>query len=102
MSVELPPGGNLNDAVLVGNTVRRRAGPWSPAVHALLAHLGSRGFPAPRVLGFDERGREMLALMPGVGYPGGREPIPDWVVDDARLVQAARLLRRFHEAAASF
>jgi hypothetical protein len=32
-------GGNLNDAVRVGGTVRRRAGPWTPAVHALLRFL---------------------------------------------------------------
>jgi hypothetical protein len=46
MAEELPLGGNLNDAVRVGNTVRRRAGPWTPAVHTLLRFLEAEGFPA--------------------------------------------------------
>ncbi|TMD54628.1 MAG: aminoglycoside phosphotransferase family protein, partial [Chloroflexi bacterium] len=32
-------GGNMSDATRVGDTVRRRAGPWTPAVHALLRFL---------------------------------------------------------------
>ena len=50
--------GNISGAVRVGNTVRRAAGWWTLAVHALLRHLEQAGFDgAPRVLGFDERGR---------------------------------------------
>src|SRR3712207_8027153 len=49
--------------VRVGDTVRRPAGRWTPAVHALLAHLHEAGFrAAPRPLGLDERGREVLGL----------------------------------------
>jgi hypothetical protein len=45
-------GGNIDGAVRVGDTVRRAAGPWTPAVHALLAHLVAKAFPgAPRPLG---------------------------------------------------
>ena len=55
-------GGNLNDAVRVGDTVRRRAGPWTPAVHALLRYLESAGFEAPRVVGMDAQGREVLGF----------------------------------------
>jgi hypothetical protein len=36
-------GGNAGGAVRVGDTVRRTAGPWTPAVHALLAHLAGKG-----------------------------------------------------------
>jgi hypothetical protein len=54
-------GGNTGGAVRIGDTVRRTAGAWTPAVHALLAHLESKGFPgAPRPRGLDESGREIL------------------------------------------
>ena len=59
-------GGNVGGAVRVGDTVRRSAGPWTPAVHALLAHLAGTGFTgAPRPLGFDEQGREVLTFLEG-------------------------------------
>jgi hypothetical protein len=69
-------GGNVGGAVRVRDTVRRSAGPWTPAVHALLAHLADKGFTgAPRPLGFDEQGREVLtvwcAISAGVCWPGG-------------------------------
>ena len=45
-------GGNVSGGVVrIGDTVRRPAGPWTPAVHALLGHLHATGFPgAPRPL----------------------------------------------------
>jgi hypothetical protein len=50
-------GGNADGAVRVGDTVRRAAGPWTSAVHALLAHLAGQGFVgSPRPLGVDEQG----------------------------------------------
>ena len=43
-----------------------RPGGWTPAVHALLAHLAGTGFTgAPRPLGFDEQGREVLTFLEG-------------------------------------
>lgn len=60
-------GGNLNDQIVrVGDTVRRTPGPWTPPVHTLLEHLVSVGYPAPRPMGFDDRGREVLSYEPGV------------------------------------
>lgn len=35
-------GGWVNEVVRTGDTVRRSAGPWTPAVHALLRHPWSR------------------------------------------------------------
>src|SRR5690349_7680727 len=59
-------GGNTGGAVRIGDTVRRAAGPWTPAVHALLQHLEAVGFAgAPRAHGFDEQGREVLTYLPG-------------------------------------
>jgi Ser/Thr protein kinase RdoA (MazF antagonist) len=95
-------GGNLNQAVRVGDTVRRRAGPWTPAVHALLRYLQDAGFEAPRVQGVDERGREILGYIPGMTYWESKDPVPDPAFDERHLIDAARLLRRYHEIIARF
>ncbi len=78
--------------------VYREAGPWSPAVLALLRHLEREGFAgAPRVVGsgFAEDGREM------VGYVPGASPQPRAWAEDA-VAGVGRLLRDLHAAAASF
>ncbi|WP_040420396.1 aminoglycoside phosphotransferase family protein [Actinopolymorpha alba] len=83
----------------IGDTVRRPAYPWTPAVHALLRHLESVGFPySPRVLGFDSEGREVLTYLEGESGPAG------WakVVTDEGLRAAARLLRDYHQAVAGW
>lgn len=59
------PGGNVGGAVRVGDSLRRTTGPWTPAVHALLAHLQGRVPHIPQVLGFDHLGRESLTYLPG-------------------------------------
>jgi hypothetical protein len=94
-------GGNMSSGVVrVGDTVRRPAGPWTPAVHALLGHLHAAGFHgAPRPLGLDERGREVLTFIPGV------VAWPDHVClldHDDDLRRAARLIREFHDAVEGF
>ncbi|MCC9311084.1 aminoglycoside phosphotransferase family protein [Kitasatospora sp. RB6PN24] len=83
----------------IGNTVRRPAAPWTPAVHGLLRHLEAVGYEqAPRVLGFDEQGREVLTWIDGESGPDG------WakVVDDRGLIAFARLLREYHDAVAGY
>lgn len=102
MHDEVSLGGNLNQAVRVGDTVRRRAGPWTRAVHALLRYLENTEFEAPRVLGIDERDREILAYIPGETYAGGTVAVPDRVLDEEHLVDAASLLRRYHDTVAGF
>ncbi|HWS35281.1 MAG TPA: phosphotransferase [Actinoplanes sp.] len=95
-------GGNTGGAVRVGGTVRRTAGPWTPSVHAVLRHLANAGFAgAPRPLGFDDQGREILTYLPG-SVVGGRRPWPAWVHSDQALVQVAGWLRDLHEALAGF
>jgi len=91
--------GNISDVVRVGATVRRAPGAWTPAVHALLRHLEAAGFDgAPRTLGFDDRGREVLTFIEGVTVPASLEGYRS----DHVLVEAARLLRRYHDATATF
>jgi aminoglycoside phosphotransferase (APT) family kinase protein len=59
-------GGAIAQVVRVGDTVRRSTGPWTPAVHEVLRHLEAVDCDlAPRVLGFDEQGREILTHLPG-------------------------------------
>ncbi|NUR91634.1 MAG: phosphotransferase [Nonomuraea sp.] len=94
-------GGNVSDGVVrVGDTVRRPAGPWTPAVHALLAHLHGVGFRgAPKPLGIDEHGREVLSFAPGrVVWPDAF----DLVEPVERLARVGRLVRDFHDASAGF
>jgi hypothetical protein len=86
--------------VRVGDTVRRVAGSSGEAVRALLLHLEAVGFDgAPRHLGTDEQGREVLTFIEGdVPLP----PYPAWAMTDAALADLGALIRRFHEATASF
>lgn len=100
---EIPlDGGNLSIVVRVGDTVRRPAGVWTPAVHALLTHLERAGFDAaPRALGLDDRGREILSFIPGETV-GSRQPWPAWVWSEETLRGVGRLLRRYHDAVGTF
>jgi hypothetical protein len=96
------PGGNTTGAVLIDNVVHKRASPWTPTVHALLRHLEDAGFDgAPRALGFDDQGREMLTFLPGETI-GDRTPWPAWALADSMLVQVGRWLRRLHDVTAGF
>lgn len=79
--------------------VHRPAGPWTPTVHRLLTHLHEQGFvaaPAPIALGAQ---LETVTFVPG---EAGEYPWTADVASEAALVTTARLLRQFHDAAASF
>ena len=83
----------------VGQTVRRPAAPYRAATHALLAHLAEVGFDgAPRLLGAG-------ASTDTLTYIEGRAataPLPPETLTEAALVSVAGLLRRYHQAVASF
>jgi hypothetical protein len=90
-------GGNVAGAVRVGDTVRRATGPWTPAVHALLDYLAARVPHVPRVLGRDDRGREVLTYLPG--------QVIDPQTQSASARQIASVVswtRAFHAAVAGF
>ncbi|HEY2266518.1 MAG TPA: phosphotransferase [Streptosporangiaceae bacterium] len=91
-------GGNVAASVVrVGDTVRKPAGFWTPAVEALLAFLGARGFSgAPRPLGRDDRGRQVLEYVPG---PMAIDQPP---LDVSGLHRVGRLIRDLHDASAEF
>lgn len=98
---ETPLYGGLEDGRVfrVGDTVRRPAGPWTPAVHALLGHLATKGFPAPRPLGLDGKGREILSFLPGVC---SLRPWPPALLTDDGARQVGALTRRYHDAVCDF
>jgi hypothetical protein len=96
------PGGRHVGGVRIGDAVHRAAHLWTPAVHSVLRYLDEVGFDgAPRVLGFDERGREVLTFLPGRTI-GGRHPWPAWPHSDSALRQVGTWMRRLHDATASF
>ena len=85
--------------VRVGDTVRRPMADHSPAVHDLLRHLEQSGFDgAPRVLGVDDRGREILTFHSG---PMLIDRF-DLLASDEGYGRYARLAAAFHHASASF
>ncbi|MEB0305819.1 hypothetical protein QN345_10945, partial [Cryobacterium sp. 10I1] len=84
--------------VRVGDTVRRSAGPWTPAVHQLLTALRAAGvMEVPEPFGLDEQGREVLSYLPGIV---GNYPMPSWIWSPTILREAGSLLRRVHDASA--
>jgi hypothetical protein len=95
-------GGFDGGASLVDGVVRRTAGPWTSSVQALLAHLEAAGFDgAPRPLGLDADGREMVSFVPGQTV-GNARPWPSWTHSDEALVDVAHWLRLYHAAVADF
>ncbi|MGI8485542.1 MAG: phosphotransferase [Thermomicrobiales bacterium] len=108
MSDEYPlAGGNMTAVTRVGATVHRQSDAWTPAVHLLLEHLEHLerlGFDgAPRARGYDDRGREVLTFIEGeAGYFDSCGTQPDYLWSDQTLLEAARLLRRLHDATSSF
>lgn len=70
-------------------------------MHGLLRHLEAVGFAeAPRLLGVDEQGREILSFIEGA--PVGWTNWPPVMLGTGGLVQLGGLLRRYHEAVRSF
>ena len=81
-------GDRVPDAVLSDGVVYKTAGPWTPAVRALLRHLGAAGFTgAPRVVG------------DGYSFVPGESPHPYAWSDDA-VAGVGVLLRALHDASA--
>jgi hypothetical protein len=86
-------GGDVNLVVRVGDTVRRP--PEPPQVVELLQWFERVGFDgAPRFLGHDDRGREVLSYV--AGEPAFA-PVPS---SDEVVAAIGRLLRRAHDAQA--
>jgi Ser/Thr protein kinase RdoA (MazF antagonist) len=91
-------GGNVAASVVrVGATVRKPANAATPAVHALLDHLHAASFSgAPRALGRDASGRQVLEYVPG----DCADQLPP--MDATQLRRVGALIRRLHDAIATF
>jgi len=91
-------GGWVTSGVVrVGQTVRRPRTSNAPFVERLLCHLEQAGFEAaPRHLGLDDQGREILTFIEG-DVPSDCRTV---VWRDEQLAAIAELLRRFHDATA--
>src|SRR6266567_689796 len=90
-------GGRLTPGIVrVGNTVRRSSKGNAAFVHDLLLVLEDQDFPfAPRFLEVDEQGRDILSYLEGETWSESGSGLSDDL-----LVQAARAIRRYHDATA--
>ena len=93
----LTGGAQTRGLVKVGVTVRRPSYPRAHFVDALLRHLEAVGFAgAPRVLGYDDQGRQVLTFIDGT--------VPHLMpfnLSDEQLLSAAELVLAFHDAMAT-
>ncbi|MGC4796729.1 aminoglycoside phosphotransferase family protein [Micromonospora saelicesensis] len=92
-------GGFIAAVVRVGDTVRRTPPANLDFVGALLRHLAGVGADlAPRHLGVDAHGRQMLSYVAG-RVPWRDREDPEFFADPA-LVRLGQLIRRLHDACA--
>ena len=92
---ELTGGNTSGTVVRVGNTVRK---PWADdtsLVHSYLASVRSRGVDAPRALGRDESGRQIVEYVEGTI---ALDQMPLGAVD---LLRVGRMVRQIHDASES-
>jgi hypothetical protein len=90
-------GGYRNRVERVDDTVRRTQGDRAEYVHEVLGYLEDRGWTgAPRYLGVDDAGREILSYIEGhVAWDTAAQPDDVWA--HASLAQGAALLRELHD-----
>lgn len=95
---------NRGNVVRIGDRVHRPRRKGADVAEALLLHLERVGYAhAPRFLGHDEQGRQILSYLPGDTYPDQQPP---WIGDDeanARMLgRIAAFVRDLHDATAGF
>ncbi|WP_437331819.1 phosphotransferase [Sorangium sp. So ce394] len=91
--------GGVNTVRRRGDRVHRPATAAAPAIHRLLRHLRAAGFDAaPEPFGYDDEGNEVLSYLEGDVH----NALPAELRTPELLTSAAALLRRFHDASATF
>ena len=82
-------GGHMTEVARLGDQVLREAGPWTPTIQRLLAHLSEQGLEwVPEPQGWTKDGREALTYLKGK-VP--TYPLPEWVYDDAALKPVVKM-----------
>ncbi|MBX4148611.1 phosphotransferase [Paenibacillus sp. FSL W7-1279] len=93
-------GGNVSKVYRSGDTVRRELKPDSYKINKLLKHLENKGFSyAPKFLGIDEKGREILSFIEG---EAGNYPLKEYMWSDEVLIEIAKMLRFYHDSVSDF
>src|SRR5687768_2413572 len=99
-------GGRMNrgSVIRIGERVIRPRSKGADAAEAMLLHLESVDFAgAPRFLGHDQQGRQVLSYVDGTVYSGSQPP---WIDDDAAnarvLGRLSALVRELHDALQGF
>lgn len=89
-------GTNAREVLRIGEVIHRTKQEQHLFIRELLLHLEAKGFSsAPRYLGQDEQDRTMLSFLAGE-VPRGL------ALSEEQFIQAARLLRQFHDASQDF
>jgi hypothetical protein len=90
---------NAGGVFRVGNEVRRPHRANIEVIGQLASHLSAHHIEAPLFFGRDRAGSDRMSFIEGdVATP----PFPSWALSLQSLRSTARLLRRFHEATATF
>lgn len=91
----LTGGRSTAEVVMIGKTIHRSARPNAEFSHRLLILLEQKNFKgAPRYIGLDDKGREILSYIDGVVPKGGNE----WTM--AQMIKVVKMMREFHDASA--
>jgi aminoglycoside phosphotransferase (APT) family kinase protein len=105
-SEEPPPtelSGGVNRVVRRAGTVVRPTGPHSAAVHQVLQHLERVGFVgAPKLLAVDRAGENPTETVSFLEGDVADYPLPETFTTDRAMRSAAQLLRKLHDALATF
>ena len=92
--IKLTGGRSTESVIKIGNQVHRSMSTNASFVHELLKHLEKNNFPsAPKFIGIDEHGREILSFIKG-------EISRDGILNDQQIIGAVKILRQFHDLAA--
>jgi hypothetical protein len=98
---EVLAGGTANSGriIRIGDAVHRPRGEHTSAVHALFAHLQTRGFDgAPKALS----GRPGVEVVTYLSGTAATEPLPRWALTEEALHSVSALVRGYHDHAYGF
>jgi Ser/Thr protein kinase RdoA (MazF antagonist) len=96
MDEEVLTGGFVNTVTRSGNVVFRSGGLWTESVQHVLRHLEAKGCSfAPKALGIDKRGRDMISFLPGESM---WRPWKSHQRGGDALIQIANILKQVHDA----